>query len=407
MLIVDKLGEARLKLLEASACLPLQAEEIPFEEALGRILARDILAPGPVPAFDKSTVDGYAVRASDTSGASENLPAFLALAGEVPMGRAATGVLAPGQCMAVATGGMVPEGADSVVMVEYAEPFTREQIAVYSSVSPGRNLIRAGEDVASGEVILTQGTQLRPQEIGLLASMGVTRVPVYRPWRVTVLSTGDELVSAGETPAPGQIRDSNTYSLTAQCIATGFALVRQQVLPDEADLLLAAVQKARDESDLLLVSGGSSQGKKDHTAEILDACGTPGVFTHGIAIKPGKPTILGADRDSATLFFGLPGHPVAAMLIYRLLVDWLWRERTGLAPEIPVQAVLTTNVPGGEGRALCQLVRLTHEDHKILAHPVFASSGLLATLTRAEGFLLLEDSREGLSPGTLVDVWRI
>jgi molybdopterin molybdotransferase len=407
LLYVDKFGEAREKLLDAALALPLEHEELPFEEALGRILAVDVAAPGPVPSFDKSTVDGYAVRASDTAGAGENLPAFLELIGEVVMGQEATGRLEPGQCMAVATGGMVPAGADSVVMTEYAEPFPPSQIAVYDAVSPGRNLIRAGEDVDEGTVLLTRGTFLRPQEIGLLASMGVTNVSVYRPWRVSVLSTGDELVPAWTAPKPGQIRDSNSYSLCAQCARTGFDLVRWGVLADDEEILRTAVREAMGDSDLVLVSGGSSQGKKDCTAKVLDECGSPGVFTHGIAIKPGKPTILGLDRDSRTLLLGLPGHPVAAMLIYELFVDWIWKQRTGVRTGAPLGAVLTTNLPGGEGRTLCQLVRLASGDGRTLAEPVFGNSGLLASLVQADGYLLLEENREGLPAGSAVDVHRI
>ena len=404
LLKVDSLAEARDKISRASLCIKPEPINIPLLGALGMILAQDMKADESIPAFRKSTVDGYAVVARDTAGASETIPSFLQCMGEVEMGKPATVILSSGQCVYVPTGGMLPQGADAMVMVEHSEPFGEGQVAIYDSVSPGRSVIEIGDDVMAGATYLNRGNRLRAQEIGVLASMGIVQVPVYKPWRVTILSTGDELIPADQALLPGEIRDSNSYTAAAQCTKYGLEVVARSILPDDEEAIRDAIQVAKRSSDLLIISGGSSQGKKDMTADLLDQLSKPGVFTHGIAVKPGKPTILGIDEISKTLMIGLPGHPVAAMVIFELLVGWLWQKMTDAMEPITIPATMDTNVVGGAGRAMCLLLELSASPNGWVATPILGNSGLLSTLTHAHGYSMLGANQEGLNSGDTVQV---
>lgn len=404
LLQVDSLEEARNKLFRSSEGWMQENISCNIRSAFGRVLAEDLTAGESIPAFRKSTVDGYAVIAKDTGGASETIPSFLHVIGEIEMGKPAGLTIAPGQCVYVPTGGMLPEGADAVAMVEHCETFGEGQVAVYDAVSPGRNVIQIGDDVMEGSIYLQKGKKLRAQEIGVLASMGVVDVPVFRPWRVTVLSTGDELVPVDRAVSAGEIRESNSYTAAAQCAKHGLEVVTQKILPDDETAIRQAIESAKKNSDLLVVSGGSSQGKKDMTARLLDELGSPGVFTHGIAVKPGKPTILGLDQPSKTLMVGLPGHPVAAMVIFELLIGWLWHQMTGMPEPKTIPAFMDTNVVGGAGRALCLLVQLSDKPDGCVAKPILGNSGLLTTLAHADGYVLLGANQEGLNKGEKVEV---
>jgi molybdopterin molybdotransferase len=404
LLKVDSLDEARSKLYQAAKGLMPETVSCGISDAMDKILAADLRAAEPVPAFRKSTVDGYAVIAKDTSGASDTIPAFLTYRGEVEMGKAATIAISSGQCVYVPTGGMLPRGADAVVMIEHTEPFGPEQVAIYDSVSPGRNVIDIGDDVKAEAIFMKRGKTLRAQEIGVLASMGVVDVPVFKPWRVAILSTGDELVPAERSVALGEIRDSNSYTAAAQCKKYGLEVVSRRILPDDDGEIREAIIEAKRCSDVLVVSGGSSQGKKDMTATLLDECADPGVFTHGIAVKPGKPTILGIDEQSKTLLVGLPGHPVAAMVIFELLIGWVWQQVTDSVQPPTLAATLDTNVPGGSGRTMCLLVELSIGPKGWIATPILGHSGLLSTLTHADGYGMIGPNQEGLNSGDVVQV---
>ena len=258
LLNVDLLDEARGKMLAAVKGLPLQVETVPLSRALARTLVENVTAQEDIPAFTRSTVDGYAVRAADTAGAGESIPAFLTLTGRVEMGEETPLDLAAGQCAYVPTGGMLPLNADAVVMVEYCEPFAPNNVAIYEAVSPGRNVIQRGDDARRGETVLRAGTRIRAQEIGVLAAAGITQVPVYAPLRMAILSTGDELVSPGEAPLTGQVRDVNTAALTAQAETAGYRVTNTLVLRDEESLIYEAVRSSMAENDIVLLSGGSS-----------------------------------------------------------------------------------------------------------------------------------------------------
>lgn len=405
LLKVDTLEEARGKLKSAAAAKVMATEHVPFAKAMGRILACDLKSEENIPDFRKSTVDGYAVVAADTQGAGESIPVFLDVIEEVSIGTAPRSVVKPGQAVYVPTGGMLPEGADAMVMIEYCEKFDDTSIAVYDAVSPGRNVMAEGEDICKGNVFLEAGKVLRPQEIGVLSSAGVSEPEVFKPWKITVISTGDELVDAADTPAKGQIRDINTYSVSASAAKHGFEVVGTKVVKDEKALLEAAVKDAMAESDVVVVSGGSSQGEKDHTADVLDSLSGGGVFTHGIALKPGKPTILGYDAASETVMVGLPGHPGAALIVFELMIVWLYHQMTGQSEPKATLARITENVASAGGRATCLLVSLAEgEDGIYDAEPVIGKSGLMTTLAKADGYTMIDTNTEGLKEGQLVKV---
>lgn len=403
LLQTETLQFAREKLL---ACLEnkQRIKSIDLMDAEGQVLAQDIKSSSPIPHFRRSTVDGYAVISKDTQGAGESIPVFLSSVEEVRIGYPAKTTLQNGQCAYVPTGGMVPDGADAVVMTEFCEPFDQSSIAVYESVSVGRNLVKIGEDIESGGVVLKKGTKLRPQEIGALASAGVTRVEIYEPLRLSILSTGDELVSPDKLPGPGQVRDINTYALTSLAKKHGFNVAATDVLKDDEKMLRSAVSESMKISDIVVVSGGSSQGKKDMTAEIMDELSKPGVFVHGLSVKPGKPTIMGYDEQSQTALIGLPGHPAAAMLIFLLVVIWAKDQLIGQADEKCVYAKMETNVGSAPGKTTCQMVKLFEGEGGYTAEPLFAKSGVMSGLTAADGYTLIDMNKEGLHKDELVKV---
>ncbi len=404
LLQTETLQSAREKLLEVMKDMR-EIEAVGLINAEGRVLAQDIISSCDIPHFRRSTVDGYAVISKDTQGASESIPVFLKIVEEVNIGFEAKSSLKNGQCAYVPTGGMVPEGADAVVMVEYCETFDQTGIAVYDSVSMGRNLMNIGEDIKIGGVLLKKGTKLRPQEIGALASAGYSKVPVYKPLKLTIISTGDELVPTDKLPGLGQVRDINTYALESLAKKRGFEIISTYVLKDEEELLKSAVSEAMKKSDIVAVSGGSSQGKKDMTARMLDELSHPGVFAHGISIKPGKPTILGFDEKSRTVLLGLPGHPVAAMLVFELLMVWAKNRLIGQTDEKCIYANMKTNVGSAAGKTTCLSVRLVDKEDGYIAEPVFGKSGVMSTLTTADGYTLIDMNKEGLQKDELVKVW--
>ena len=402
LLKVDTLETAREKLLAAVGENWIKTKNVPLNEALNGVLAEDVYGKIHIPDFRRSMVDGYAVIAKDTMGAGESLPVFLKVIGDVGMGEAAECVITPGTCAYVPTGGMIPEGADACVMVEYCEHFDSEEIAVYQATSVGRHVVDIGEDSKAGELLFKKGTKLRPQEIGALSAEGFTEVKIFAPVTISIISTGDELVAPGGTINKGQIYDINTTALQALAGKHGFEVLGTVTVKDQYDLLKAAIVEAKENSDLVVVSGGSSKGKKDMTALLIDELADPGVFTHGLALKPGKPTILGADKESGTLMAGLPGHPVAAMAVFEMMLVWLKRELTCEPEKGLVPAVLSGNVPGAPGRQTLLFVELEQTEEGYLAKPIFGKSGLMSTMTRADGYTTIEMLQEGLKSGEKV-----
>lgn len=409
LLRVDRIQEAREKLNRVTEECLFRTEIVEMSEALGRILAKPVIAEEMVPSFRRSSVDGYAVRSSNLGGASESIPSFLKVTGEVSIGECTSLEVSDGECVYVPTGGMIPEGADAMVMVEYCEAFSENEIAVYTSVASGASVVQIGEDMRPGELLLPQGRKLRPQDIGALCAIGRTKVEVFAPWNVTILSTGDELISPDAIPEPGQIRDINTGGLRAQAQQEGMQITACHLVKDVREELVQRFEEAKETSDLIVISGGSSQGKKDMTADIVQEHTSEGVLTHGLALKPGKPTILGYDKESHTIIAGLPGHPAAAMMVFEQLILWFWRKKTGQREEITVEGQMAVNLASAPGKRTCQVVTIEEKEPGIrTVIPVFGKSGMITTLTKADGYLIMEENQEGVKKGETVQVqlWR-
>ncbi len=382
---------------------PLQNhnETVNLDEAAGRVLSEDVGAEEYVPDFDRSTVDGYAVRASDTFGCSDAIPAILPLCGEVLMGAAAAEVLPAGACRYVPTGGAIPKGADCAVMIEYTEDYGDGTIGILKSGAPGQNMIFRGDDVFPGKVVLKKGRLLSAQDIGALAAIGRVRVPVEKKLRVGVISTGDELVAPEEAPLPGQVRDVNAPMLCAMLKSFGADAVNYGICRDDVSLLSQTVQKALDTCDAVLLSGGSSVGVKDAAEAIIRSMGT--LLLHGIAMKPGKPTLIG--KVGKKPLIGLPGHPVAAYFVTRLFVlPLLARLQGRTLSHYTVPAKLTESVGANHGRAQYGCVLLEQREDGLYAHPIRSKSGLITTLAGADGFFCIDRDCEGLPAGAEIQV---
>ena len=378
-----------------------QGETVSLSAAMGRILAEDIAAGEYVPDFDRSTVDGFAVRASDTFGCSDAIPAILPLQATVLMGEGADFALNEGECVAVPTGGAVPKGADSVVMLEYTEDYGDGTIGISRPDAPGENMIFRGDDVFPGKVILQKGRVLSSADIGALAAIGRVRVPVVKKLTVGVISTGDELVPPEVQPCPGQIRDVNSPMLEAMLTAFGCHVINYGIVIDDEALLTQKVRQAAAECDAVLLSGGSSVGVKDAACRIIESMGR--LLLHGIAIKPGKPTILG--KAGPKPLVGLPGHPVAAYFITKLFVLPLLGRLSGRdMTAYTVTAKVTQSISANHGRAQYHCCRLTPRDGEVWAEPIRGKSGLITTLAGADGYFCIDRDCEGLPKNAEIQV---
>lgn len=381
-----------------------RAEEAPLHEALDRVLAADLRAPGDLPAFPRSTMDGFAVRAADTYGASEGLPAYLALCGEVPMGRRAGLSVAPGQAARVHTGGMIPPGADAVVMVEHTQLLDPTTIEVVRPVAVGEHVIPVGEDVRTGDLLFARGHRLRPQDLGGLAGVGHHRVPVAARPRVAILASGDEVVPADQPPGPGQVRDINSYTIAALTRRAGGEPLPRGIAPDDAAALRAMAHEALAHADVLIISAGSSVSTRDMTADVIASLGAPGVLVHGVAIHPGKPTILAVAGGRPV--FGLPGNPVSTMIAFELFVAPALMALQGAARPAgsSAPARLALNIASKPGREDFVPVRLERRDSELWAEPVFGKSNLIYTMARADGLVRVPLDLAGLYAGDVVEV---
>ena len=388
-----KTPEEVLALIESEFGAVAPMETVSLGSAMGRVLAEDIAATEYVPDFDRSTVDGYALRARDTFGCTDAIPAILPMQGEVLMGEGAEFELNPEECVAVPTGGALPRGADSVVMVEYTEDYGDGTIGISRAVAPGENMIFRGDDVFPGKVILRKGRVLSSQDIGALAAIGRVQVPVVKKLTVGVISTGDELVPPEAAPGPGQVRDVNSPMLEAMLTAFGVNVINYGIVIDNEALLSETVHKAVSQCDAVLLSGGSSVGVKDAACRIIESMGS--LLLHGIAIKPGKPTILG--KAGCKPLVGLPGHPVAAYFITKLFVLPLLGRLSGRKQEhYTTTAKLTESISANHGRAQYHCCRLERKDGQLYACPIRGKSGLITTLAGADGYFCISRDCEGL-----------
>jgi molybdopterin molybdotransferase len=375
-------------------------ESVVRENLLHRVPAADVLAPHDLPGFARATVDGFAVRAADTYGASDGLPAYLELAGSVRMGRAPDVAVPAHGAVAIPTGGVLPDGADAVVMVEYTAETMPGTIEVTRPVAPGGGLVRADDDVAAGDVLVRAGRPLRAPDLGLLASAGVGSVDVHARPRVAILSTGDEVVAADTRElTAGQVRDATASALTALIRDAGGEPVYAGIVPDDQGALTEALSKALAAADLVVVSAGSSVGARDETASAVAELGD--IWCHGLAIKPGKPTIL-AECGGIPLI-GLPGNPLSALVVFRLVgVPLVWRlAGCGTPPPEPrTRARLARNVASQAGRL--DVIQVAVRDG--MAEPLHGPSALLSVLARADGCVLVPEPATGLEAGSEVEV---
>jgi molybdopterin molybdotransferase len=376
------------------------AEPVPPDRALHRVPAAPVTAPDALPGFARSTVDGYAVRAADTYGVSDGLPGYLQLAGAVAMGAQPSVTVGPGAAVSMPTGGVLPPGADAVVMIEYTQQVMPGTIEVVRPVAPGEGVVRADEDAAPGAELIPAGRPLRAQDLAMLAAAGVTEVPVHARPRVTIFSTGDEVVPPGATALrPGQVRDATAVALAAMVTEAGGEPVPGGIVPDDPEALAAALRPALTASDLVVISAGSSVGTRDETAGVVRRLGT--IWCHGIAVKPGKPTLLAECGDVPLI--GLPGNPRSALVVFRLLGVPLVRLVGGCTaplPEPSVRARLARDLPSAAGRLDVIQVRVSDG----VATPVFGPSALLSVLTAADGYVIIPEEATGLDAGTEVDV---
>ena len=382
-----------------------QSKCIPTDSSLGRVIAEEIRSPENLPAFPRSSMDGFSVRARDTFGASESLPALLEVVADIQTGRSPDVDLKPGQAAVAYTGGMLADEADAVVMVERTQPADSRSIEVLRPVAPGENVIHTGEDVRAGDLLFSPGHTIRPQDIGGLLALGIANVPVFRRPKIAIVSTGDELVPPDARPESGQIRDINTYTIAARVTQCGAQPLIIGLVPDEYAPQLEAARNGIDSSDMLVFSAGSSLSSRDMTASVFNKLGEPGVLLHGISIKPGKPTIV-AVADGKPLF-GLPGNPVSALVVFDLLVAPAIRVLSGTTSQPivnTIDTILTNDIPSESGREDYVPVKLSQCNSIPAAKPVFGKSNLIYTLINSDGLIEIPADSGGLYAGETVSV---
>lgn len=381
-------------------------ETVPLRHAHGRTLAEAVKSSENVPAFSRSTVDGYAVKAADTYGAGEAMPAFLKACGEVEMGKSVSKVLNSGEAMYVPTGAMIPEGADAVVMIEDAEIFT-DLLNVMKPAAKNENIIWRGEDCQKGDVLLESGTKIRPQESGALASLGIVEVTVSRRPVIGYLSSGDEIVSH-ETQSldEGAIRDVNGVSIPAMIEELGGKAEISEIAKDDRDDYLSKAEVLFNKCDMVIMSGGSSVGTKDFTTDVMTSLGDqdPGLLVHGLSVKPGKPTIFSMSSKKPLL--GLPGHPGSAMVIFHMFGKSMIARLLGRKEEFSytTTATVSQNIPSSPGRTDFIRVTLESGTPMPIAVPMLGKSGLVKTLVKSDGLLVIEEQKEGVLQGESVTV---
>ena len=404
---LTRVDEALALLLDFLGQTRPQTETVELALALDRITAEPIISTEDLPAHARSTMDGFAVQAVDTFGTSESMPGYLTIAGEVTMGEQPTMVIDRGRCARIATGGLLPQGTDAVIMLEHTVPIDGTMIEVVKAVGVGTNLIAPGEDIGKGNPAIPAGHLLRPQDLGLLAGLGIDHLKVYRRPSVGILSTGDEIVPFTDTPTPGKIRDINSITLSGLIRRAGARAMDYGIVSDKKDHFFPALEKAVSENDIVLFSGGSSVGMRDLGEQAIEALGHPGILVHGVALKPGKPIIIGL--TGSTPIFGLPGHPVSAMVCFDFFVGPTIRHLAGQAsrenlPQPVVTARLARNINSAPGRRDLIRVQLIKRENQWLAEPILGKSGAISTLSRAHGYFLIDENSQGLTKDTEVEV---
>jgi molybdopterin molybdotransferase len=386
---------------------PLSFEKVHIEDSLHRVLYEDVISPINLPQFRRSTVDGFALKAKDTYGTSEKNPAILRLIGEIPMGQISDIEVKEGEAVKVATGGMVPEGADAVQMIEFAESINGHTLHVFKTLSPLENVIQIGEDVRAGEVVLQKGHLIRPQDIGLMAGIGKTDLFVFLQPRVAIISSGDEIVPIENIPASGEIRDINRYTIVSMVKEAGGIPIFLGIAKDRFNDLKEKIESGLKESDMVVITGGSSVGTLDLTGEVLRTFPETEILCHGVSIRPGKPTLIAEVKGKP--FLGLPGHPVSAVVIFHFFGKPILKILSGLSREvvwhrIKAKAKASRNIPSVSGREDYVRVSLEEREGTLWAHPIFGKSGAISNLVRANGLIRIGIDEEGLEEGEEAEV---
>lgn len=396
VITVDK----ALEILKNEFDYRLPDEELLTTDGQGRILSEDIFSAESIPPFDRSTVDGFALISSDTYGAGENMPAMLSIEGEILMGETPEKPITRGECMKISTGGMLPDGADGVIMVEHTLEDFQGICLCNKSISKGENITRKGDDVKIGDKVLEKGTVIGSASTGVLCALGITKIRCVRKAVVGIISTGDEIVDFSEKPASGQIRDINSVMLTSLMRENGCEVINYGIVKDKKEKLAEVFGRSLTECDIVLLSGGSSKGERDMTAEIISERG--GLLFHGLSLKPGKPTILGKCDNKA--IFGLPGHPAAAYFVaLRLVIPFLAQLSGTEYKAFKGKYILSTDIPSNHGRE--EMVAVKIKDGKI--YPVFGKSGLVSLLSESDGYIIIDRNREGIFSGEEAEVYFI
>lgn len=367
-----------------------------------KIASRDVAAPFCMPPFDRSTVDGYAVKASETFGASESIPALLKIVKAIKIGEEANFTLNFGEAAQIATGAAMPEGADSVVMIENTKKLG-DTVAVFKPLKVRENVVKAGEDLRQGDIVLSRGEILNPLKLGALAGLGVSQISIFKTLNVAVISSGDELVQKCANLPKGKINDQNSTIIPSLCQQSGFNVNYTELIKDNLDDLKNAIKKASDCADIVIVTGGSSVGEHDFTAEAISQLGQ--LIFAGIKLKPGKPTMFGSVGKAAV--FGLAGNPLAAALSFKLLIEDTIKElRCGKKTPL-CYAVSAENFPSTAGRTTIALVKLNYNGNSVLAEFIPTKTAYFCNLLKADGYIVLEENCEGIYKGELLKVYPI
>ncbi|MDI3481712.1 MAG: molybdopterin molybdotransferase [Tepidanaerobacteraceae bacterium] len=382
-----------------------ETECVDLISAYNRVLAEDIFSPEDIPGFNRSTVDGFAVKAVDTFGGSEAMPALLTLVGEIGMGERPNIKLSSGEAAKIPTGGMLPEGSDAVVMLEYTQLLDDVTLCVERPVAPGENVVAAGEDMKKGEIVFRRGHTLRPQDLGALAALGIWEVRVAKPPVISVISTGNEVKPPDQSIRLGEVRDINTYSICGQVKKWGGVPLPLGIVKDDFQELSDAVKSAVEKSDAVLLSGGSSVGSRDHTVKVIESLGKPGVLAHGLSVKPGKPTVVAV--VGGTPIIGLPGHPVSAMVIFEIIARPMISMMLGRDEDYgsaKIFARMSRNVASAAGRQDYIRVKLERRGEEVWAVPVLGKSGLISTMVESCGLAHIPPHKQGVAQGEMVEV---
>lgn len=403
LLNVNRVEDVRKKIDSAFPYFWDEYDEVSIEQSLGRIAFEDVFSPIELPEFSRSVVDGYAVLSKDTYGAGESMPVFLDIVGHVDMGKAAKGKVVSSTAIYVPTGAMIPEGADAVVMIEYVENLDENTIAVYAPVAPSQGIISKGDDVKQNDKVLVKGKKIRSRDIGVLSALGIEYIKVFRKLRLSVISTGDEIVNSFGKVGTGEVRDINTHLISAMAEESGAEISLKLLVPDDFEKLREAINKALEVSEIVLLSGGSSVGAKDMTAKAIESMDDGEVFVHGVAVKPGKPTIIGRAGDKA--LFGLPGHPSSAMVIFKVFVDYLIRKYYSTSEDIIyIEALCGENIHSAPGKETYQPVELEEKDGSYQAMPIYGKSAAITTVAKSIGYIKISENKEGIKKGEKVRV---